>query len=518
VSPSSVSGVIDPFSASSVSLLPQNGLVVLTFLLVLVINSDFGQCVAPRNQQLVALELMTSSGAVLHVHVSPTQDPDDQLMYALMENHIPPESLGPVERMRLANAILGAMRGEIPPDAETDTEGTTRGHIAENSRQVTTLPWDPPPGEDPPLDKPLFHPDDDSDVVAAQQQLFRMQHPGVDACSSQRALVFSFDRAYWGLAANVHAMTLAMSYAFASGRMFLTRNPDHFNYAGRSCRRGWECYFKPVSHCSESDIWGAYTVDLHLHTPQRDYRGYHYLLNTEGADVVYWRNVHGPHEQLKSSEYVHWVPPQWRHRGLLWWRSQLARYLFRPKQFVLRHITARVRAMNWTPHCTGVHVRHGDKAYDVYTQGAKFLGLREYLERARTLAPDASRVFVSTDNPAIALEANNSGVCESFGLLPIVDAERRFNGSHVFAPLGVVMSKFPGFPGDQPGLDLKEYALDTIKNIWLLAQTDHFVGTVTSCFSKLVYELRIGMGQSDLGAAWTLDHDTRYPNLGWFPD
>ncbi len=49
--------------------------------------------------------------------------------------------------------------------------------------------------------------------------------------------------------------------------------------------------------------------------------------------------------------------------------------------------------------------------------------------------------------------------------------ERRYNGTHVYAPIGVTMSRWPGFPGNDPNVNTTEYALDSFKSMWLLANT-----------------------------------------------
>ena len=55
-------------------------------------------------------------------------------------------------------------------------------------------------------------------------------------CASRPALVYMHDRAYWGFAANVHFMTVALNYALAFNRTFLARDADHWNYGGTDCR------------------------------------------------------------------------------------------------------------------------------------------------------------------------------------------------------------------------------------------------------------------------------------------
>jgi hypothetical protein len=48
--------------------------------------------------------------------------------------------------------------------------------------------------------------------------------------------------------------------------------------------------------------------------------------------------------------------------------------------------------------------------------------------------------------------------------------------------------------------------------------SDHFVGTVTSCFSRFVYQLRIAAMHHDPLADWTLDRDPRAAVEGWTDD
>jgi hypothetical protein len=145
------------------------------------------------------------------------------------------------------------------------------------------------------------------------------------------------------------------------------------------------------------------------------------------------------------------VPEPLRHRGVLWWRSQLTRYVFRPLPFVLEYISHRRAAIGWPgtthhhhphhPHndqqlvddqqeitqeqeervseasararespatgpsergagegarrgggrqqqgqaVVGVHVRHGDKSWDVVHQGSYIGALPPYIAKAQRL-------------------------------------------------------------------------------------------------------------------------------------
>ncbi len=74
----------------------------------------------------------------------------------------------------------------------------------------------------------------DGDAVAAQRFLFQHQHPL--ECKGKRFVVFTFDRAYWGFAANMNFLTVIFNYAIKTNRIVITANPDRWNYAGLDCR------------------------------------------------------------------------------------------------------------------------------------------------------------------------------------------------------------------------------------------------------------------------------------------
>lgn len=66
-------------------------------------------------------------------------------------------------------------------------------------------------------------------------------------------------------------------------------------------------------------------------------------------------------------------------------------------------------------------------------------------------------------------------------------------------------------------MDTFRYALDSIKSVILLSRADIFVGSATSCFSRLVYQLRVASGieSGGMGSVWTVDSDPRYIEKGW---
>jgi hypothetical protein len=141
------------------------------------------------------------------------------------------------------------------------------------------------------------------------------------------------------------------------------------------------------------------------------------------------------------------IPPEFAHRGHLWWRSQLSRFLWRPKPFVLGYVDERQASMGWggvggreggsgASHVVGLHVRHGDKSWDVEHQGSYFGGLGRYLAKSDALLSKRGnpppRYFVSTDDQAVIEEAKFMGLDAMWD-----DSEPRYNGTHVYSPPGV---------------------------------------------------------------------------------
>jgi hypothetical protein len=139
---------------------------------------------------------------------------------------------------------------------------------------------------------------------------------------------------------------------------------------------------------------------------------------TEALRVVYsdvrldnFLNQH--HNRVYVPEAVH-------HRGLLWWRSQLAQYLLRPNAYVQTLLQHELQALDWRrnqDHVVGIHVRHGDKK----TESA-VVPIEQYLEvalqisrgRRHARSHDARQVlYISTDDPQALAAAHAWQVCAS---------------------------------------------------------------------------------------------------------
>lgn len=69
---------------------------------------------------------------------------------------------------------------------------------------------------------------------------------------------------------------------------------------------------------------------------------------TEGLRVVY-TDVRLDNYLNRAGNRVY-VPPPVAHRGLLWWRAQLAHYLLRPNSYVSALFQRELQALEWPTH------------------------------------------------------------------------------------------------------------------------------------------------------------------------
>lgn len=155
-------------------------------------------------------------------------------------------------------------------------------------------------------------------------------------------------------------------------------------------------------------------------------------------------------ELINRDEYKTYIPKEFEHRGHLWWRSQLTRLLWRPKPFVLDFADQRQAAMGWEDggQVVGLHVRHGDKSWDVEHQGSYFGGLGLYLAKSDALLPPRGktpRYFVSTDDQAVIEQAQVMSPRPMWD-----DSEPRYNGTHVYSPPGVSEKRCSLHPSPLP--------------------------------------------------------------------
>jgi len=232
------------------------------------------------------------------------------------------------------------------------------------------------------------------------------------------------------------------------------RKPDQWIYASPVCNDGFACYFADVGSCSEAAIGGE--------TP----RGSLHAGNV-GDDVVLYTSAGVTYDVVSR---------QGAQYRTLWWRAHTMRWLLRPHAAVLERIDAFRSAHQWPAALPiiGMHVRHGDKKEEV----ARLHETKEYLDvalRLRAGNANLRTIFLSSDDAAVIQQATTEGA--RLGFRVIHRQETRTNDAvHSLLTQGLA--------------DPLEQGSAALDNIWLLSLCDELIGTFSSSFFKLAYELR----------------------------
>lgn len=132
----------------------------------------------------------------------------------------------------------------------------------------------------------------------------------------------------------------------ACGRRAAWGKQDNWWYTdGRDCAaRSFTCYFQAVGRCSEEDVMaGLSPADLDEHGELHKLSA-----ETEALRVVY-TDVRLDNFLNRAANRVY-VPEEVAHRGLLWWRAQLARYLLRPNSYVSALLQRELDTLGWPSH------------------------------------------------------------------------------------------------------------------------------------------------------------------------
>jgi len=217
-------------------------------------------------------------------------------------------------------------------------------------------------------------------------------------------------------------------------------------------------------------------------------------------------------------------------RSRFWLQSQFAKFIFRPRQHILDLVKDTQKRLEWplnletitlpnasrirvsldqalivardeslintiTPYrVIGAHVRRTDKVSGDKPE-AKAQMIESYLEIIQKWNPND--VFFATDSPSTASEIRLKApkfLSNSTHIMIDIDQERLELGSGYMAN------------HDIPFNQTLE-AINTIKDIWLLKQTDVFVCTISSFFARLVVRLRFADNRLH-GQTWfSLDDD-----------
>jgi hypothetical protein len=210
------------------------------------------------------------------------------------------------------------------------------------------------------------------ETLEAQAWIHAAQHPA--DCSAAHVGLSEYSVS--GMGSSIFGALNSFLLALARGHVWIP--VGSWNW-GRCPLGSLECYFLPVSNCSPPD-GGMASID--------------------GVRVHSASSINKP-----LTNRVVAVPPQWQHKGFLWWRAQVAAYMLRPNNATSAALTAAAQSIFGSQlqrPFASVYIRHGDKA----REGPVFCG-KTYLDMLKMPSAELQlkAVFMSSDTQAVLEEA-----------------------------------------------------------------------------------------------------------------
>mmetsp|Transcript_1581 Transcript_1581/g.4782 ORF Transcript_1581/g.4782 Transcript_1581/m.4782 type:complete len:194 (-) Transcript_1581:174-755(-) len=171
----------------------------------------------------------------------------------------------------------------------------------------------------------------------------------------------------------------------------------------------------------------------------------------------------------------------------MWWRSQIVKFMLRLNWKMQALVNGERQLLRLPPLFVGVHVRHGDKKTE-----SSVIPLDMYLEAARDLSRARAQllpsreqqqryaIYLTTDDPA-ALEAARKWGREEGGRsdVDVISRQGEVRGVSTATDKAVEMHS----------INATQLGVDAIVNLMILSQCSDFVGTFSSNFGRLAFEL-----------------------------
>ena len=175
--------------------------------------------------------------------------------------------------------------------------------------------------------------------------------------------------------------------------------------------------------------------------------------------------------------------------GVAFVLGQIAAFVMRPNralESLMTHIQVEIDFESWHSRSIGVHMRLGDKSSEY--QGIKAHGVHTYFERIRTLSfiHGYRDVFISSDNFNASLELRRLLEADHFRVYEI---PKKYFEIHM-RDLELSHADFLGNLKLRVG-DTSPYdeGLTLLAQAWMLSKCDALLGTFTSNYFQLIYEL-----------------------------
>ncbi|CAF1304990.1 unnamed protein product [Rotaria sordida] len=289
-------------------------------------------------------------------------------------------------------------------------------------------------------------------TLQAQKWLYQHQHP-MNCTNRKFAIIQNF--AWSGFGATIHQIAWAFGMALAENRIAIYETPGYWFYGDCSVSTP-DCVFLPITNCSiPSKPYSNQTIHI-------------------SARMNQWPNP------------IH--PPIFENRTFNWYRAQLLFYLMRYKSETLTYVQNTI-AQYFQPPLIDLHhpyiavyVRRSDKVK--YKEMCQAYTLKQYFDLFDfdVRQVNVTRVYINSEDEQIFNE--------------FIQINKQKQGYYkllsVNATRNVVFASFNRMTKQQRG----KIALEFLTDLFIEANADLHVGTLTSNWCRLVDAMRLALGKT----------------------
>ncbi|CAF3106683.1 unnamed protein product [Rotaria sp. Silwood2] len=288
-------------------------------------------------------------------------------------------------------------------------------------------------------------------ILKAQKWLYEHQHP-MDCTNKRFAIIHTF--AWSGFGSTVHQIVWAFGKAIADNRIAVYETPGNWLYG--ACNTGTpDCVFLPITNCSiPSKVDGNQTIKII-------------------ANIGHWVNATRPRI--------------FQNRTFNWYRAQLLFYLMRYKSETLSHVQNTI-AKSFKPPFIDLHhpyiavyVRRSDKVRN--REMSQAYALKQYFD---LFDADARQANIST----VYINSEDEQVFNEFIQIN-KEKQGYYKLLNITVQRNVVFASLTRMTREQRG----KIVLEFLSDLFIEANADLHVGTLSSNWCRLVDEIRLVLGK-----------------------
>lgn len=310
-----------------------------------------------------------------------------------------------------------------------------------------------------------------------QHAISSLQNPGPDGCSGAKFLVY--DPPNYGIGSTIHLTATLLGAALCTGRILYLHAPkDSPNTSWRSpgCNvSSMECYFERLTSCvlDEHELEAAPYINATNAAALNDTRVVRAHVYGEGLPCGFC--AHKDYKDLAMLESMRVDIRQHFVGSELPMMAQLARYVVRPlphfdqqiRDFLRQHMDqSLVRPF------ASMHVRYGDKHSE-----APRIDLDVYMNILHRKGGHIKTVFLSTETEEVIANLTSQHPETNFAWIKYNRIEENS-------------------PGSLKNGAQEQEMIASMANLYVAAQADFFVGSLSSNWCRLIHELERTRGDA----------------------